>query len=194
MDKRDRERVDKLVEIYVNHFTADDGAGWASKNQLQTLKEHAGEMPGGGGKMFDRMVVDITRVRSKHSQLYVAAWLLGYVKRCSSCKLSTVCPDCGGTGISTVAGELPSRYAVPLIASGVYSQATNQQVADFMGLTLKQYETRLATGRLKMFGELRRLDRLRLVRDKLGRTNLENVERADRGERGLALEKREGYN
>lgn len=147
MDRRMRERIEKLLTIYLNDLESmSRDAGWHGDSTLGMMIEFRGDLPGrsGNDKSNAKMIYELRFLRGEHALLPIARFLLGV-------------PD-GKGGIYR--GAIAFKYALPLLASRYYQSRFNDEIAALVGMELKQYEYRLGKARELMAQELDRIDQL----------------------------------
>jgi hypothetical protein len=105
------------------------------------------------------MIHAIGQIRSNHAKLPLAVFMLGKFRICTRCG-SGGCDHCSNLGFTLDGGQLKPELALPLLASIYYNTLSRQQIADQLGLNLRQYENRLVRARERVAQELEWVDRL----------------------------------
>jgi hypothetical protein len=157
---RMKQRIDNLTGIYLNALEQHQ-AGWNRGTPLGALQDYRGAPPprATSHKPDDSMIHAIGQIRSNHAKLPLAVFMLGKFRICTRCG-SGGCDHCSNLGFTLDGGQLKPELALSLLASIYYNTLSRQQIADQLGLNLRQYENRLVRARERVAQELEWVDRL----------------------------------
>jgi hypothetical protein len=143
MDEKIKERLAKLIDIYANGiFGISNDAGWHAPSQLENLKDvcnkkrqwfqknqltvgfSTGDERQANDKADDKMINEMSYLRSKHHDFEFAKWLLLQLKE----------------------AQLISIMAEPRLRFAYKRKFTEQEVADYLEIQRGNYIKRRKTG------------------------------------------------